>query len=162
MINSLKIIVLSIFSLAIINSYSQGFSFLNTVTSSSSGYQASIRAVKVDQLGNKYIAGNFDISATIKNTTITGNSKDIFFGKLDPLGNPIWIKTAGGPDSDQAMDIELDNQGGLYISGLFSGAANFDGNTVTAIQPSSNAITMSDNFLVKYLCYYNTIHICLK
>ena len=58
--------------------YSQGFSFLNTVTSSSSGYQASIRAVKVDQLGNKYIAGNFDISATIKNTTITGNSKDIF------------------------------------------------------------------------------------
>ncbi len=150
MINSLKIIVLSIFSLAIINSYSQGFSFLNTVTSSSSSYQASVRAVKVDQLGNKYIAGNFDISATIKNTTITGNPKDIFFGKLDPLGNPIWIKTAGGPDSDQAMDIELDNQGGLYISGLFSGAANFDGNTVTAIQPSSNAITMSDNFLVKY------------
>jgi len=150
MLNSHKIIVLSIFSLAIINSYSQGFSFLNTVTSSSSGYQASIRAVKVDQLGNKYIAGNFDISATIKNTTIIGNSKDIFFGKLDPLGNPIWIKTAGGPDSDQAMDIELDNQGGLYISGLFSGAANFDGNTVTAIQPSSNAITMSDNFLVKY------------
>jgi len=35
-------------------SYSQGFSFVNTVTSSSSGYQASIRAVKVDQLGNKY------------------------------------------------------------------------------------------------------------
>ncbi len=63
MINSLKIIVLSIFSLAIINSYSQGFSFLNTVTSSSSSYQASIRAVKVDQLGNKYIAGNFDNSA---------------------------------------------------------------------------------------------------
>ena len=80
MINSLKIIVLSIFSLAIINSYSQGFSFLNTVTSSSSGYQASIRAVKVDQLGNKYIAGNFDNLATIKNTTITGNSKDIFLG----------------------------------------------------------------------------------
>ena len=131
-------------------SYSQGFSFLNTVTSSSSGYQASIRAVKVDQLGNKYIAGNFDILASIKNTTITGNSKDIFFGKLDPLGNPIWIKTAGGTDSDQAMDIELDNQGGLYISGLFSGAADFDGNTVTAIQPSANSISMSDNFLVKY------------
>ena len=77
--------------------YSQGISFLNTVTSSSSAYQASIRAVKVDQLGNKYIAGNFDIFATIKNTTITGNSRDIFIGKLDPLGNPIWIKTAGGP-----------------------------------------------------------------
>ena len=74
----------------------------------------------------------------------------IFFGKLDPLGNPIWIKTAGGPDSDQAMDIELDNQGGLYISGLFSSTADFDGNTVTGIQPSANAISMSDNFLVKY------------
>jgi hypothetical protein len=150
MINSLKIIVLSIFSLAIINSYSQGFSFLNTVTSSSSGYQASIRAVKVDQLGNKYIAGNFDISATIKNTTITGNPKDIFFGKLDPLGNPIWIKTAGGPDSDQAMDIELDNQGGLYMSGLFSSTAIFDGNSVTANQHSANSASYSDNFLVKY------------
>ena len=131
-------------------SYSQGFSFLKTVTSSSSGYQASIRAVKVDLSGNKYIAGNFDISATIKNTLITGNSKDIFFGKLDPLGNPIWIKTAGGPDSDQAMDIELDNQGGLYISGLFSSTANFDGNSVTANQHSANSASYSDNFLVKY------------
>ena len=130
--------------------YSQGFSFLNTVTSSSSGYQASIRAVKVDLLGNKYIAGNFDISASIKNTTITGNSKDIFFGKLDPMGNPIWIKTAGGPDSDQAMDIELDNQGGLYVSGLFSSTANFDGNSVTANQHSANSASYSDNYLVKY------------
>ena len=66
------------------------------------------------------------------------------------MGNPIWIKTAGGTGADQAMDIELDNQGGLYISGLFSSTADFDGNTVTAIQPSTNAISMSDNFLVKY------------
>jgi hypothetical protein len=130
--------------------YSQGFSFLNTVTSSSSGYQASVRAVKVDQLGNKYIAGNFDISATIKNTTITGNSRDIFIGKLDSQGNPIWIKTAGGPDSDQAMDIELDNQGGLYVSGLFSSTADFDGNSVTANQHTANSASYSDNFLVKY------------
>ena len=132
------------------NLTAQGFSFLTTVNSSSSPYQASIRAVKIDQLGNKYIAGNFNLSATIKNTNITGNSKDLFFGKLDPFGNPIWIKTAGGPDSDQAMDIELDNQGGLYISGLFSSTADFDGNTVTAILPSANTISMSDNFLVKY------------
>ena len=151
MTNSLKIIVLSILSLVTINFYSQGFSFLNTVTSSSSGYQASIRAVKVDQIGNKYIAGNFDISATIKNTTVTGNSKDIFFGKLDSLGNPIWIKTAGGPGSDQAMDVELDNQGGLYISGLFSSTAVFDGDTaVSAFQPFANPINVSDNFLAKY------------
>ncbi len=146
----LKIITVLIMSSTTTIFYSQGFSFLNTVTSSSSGYQASIRAVKVDQLGNKYIAGNFDISATIKNTTITGNSKDIFFGKLDPLGNPIWIKTAGGPDSDQAMDIELDNQGGLYVSGLFSSTANFDGNSVTANPHTSNSASFSDNYLVKY------------
>ena len=145
-----KLVVIICFIFSNNNSFSQGFSFLNTVTSSSSGYQASIRAVKVDQLGNKYIAGNFDISATIKNTTITGNSKDIFFGKLDPLGNPIWIKTAGGPDSDQAMDIELDNQGGLYMSGLFSSTANFDGNSVTANPHTSNSGSFSDNYLVKY------------
>ena len=90
------------------NLTAQGFSFLTTVNSSSSAYQASIRAVKIDQLGNKYIAGNLHFS-TIKNT-ITGILR-FFFGKLNPLGNPIWIKTAGGPDSDQAMDIELDNQG---------------------------------------------------
>ena len=148
--NNFKFIVLSILYLVTTNSYSQGFSFLKTVTSSSSGYQASIRAVKVDQIGNKYIAGNFDNLATIKNTTITGNSKDIFFGKLDPLGNPIWIKTAGGTGADQAMDIELDNQGGLYISGLFSSTAIFDGNSVTANQHSANSASYSDNYLVKY------------
>ena len=87
---------------------------------------------------------------TIKNTTITGNSKDIFFGKLDHLGNPIWIKTAGGTGADQAMDIELDNQGGLYISGLFSSTAIFDGNSVTANQHSANSASYSDNYLVKY------------
>ena len=43
------------------------------------------------------------ITATIKNTTITGNPKDIFFGKLDPLGNPIWIKTEV---SHQEMQIQ--------------------------------------------------------
>ena len=67
----------------------------------------------------------------------------------------IWIKTCWGADSDQAMDIELDNLGGLYISGLFSGAANFDGNTVTAIQPSANSISMSIIF------WSNTIHLVI-
>ena len=134
-----------------VTAYLQGFSLFSSFTSSVSSYQVSVRAVKLDSFGNKYIAGNFDISATIKNTTITGNSKDIFFGKLDPLGNPIWIKTAGGPGSDQAMDLELDNQGGLYISGLFSSTAVFDGDTaVSAFQPFANPINVSDNFLVKY------------
>ena len=134
-----------------VTAYLQGFSLFSSFTSSVSSYQVSVRAVKLDSFGNKYIAGNFDISATIKNTTITGSSKDIFFGKLDPLGNPIWIKTAGGPGSDQAMDLELDNQGGLYISGLFSSTAVFDGDTVvSAFQPFANPINVSDNFLVKY------------
>ena len=134
-----------------VTAYLQGFSLFSPFTSSVSSYQVSVRAVKLDSFGNKYIAGNFDISATIKNTTITGNSKDIFFGKLDPLGNPIWIKTAGGSGSDQAMDLELDNQGGLYISGLFSSTAVFDGDTaVSAFQPFANPINVSDNFLVKY------------
>ena len=48
------------------------------------------------------------------------------------------------------MDIEIDNQGGLYVSGLFSDTATFGSNIVTAVQPSSNSITVSDNFLVKY------------
>ena len=48
------------------------------------------------------------------------------------------------------MDIELDNQGGLYMSGLFSSTANFDGNSVTANPHTSNSGSFSDNYLVKY------------
>ena len=79
-----------------VTAYLQGFSFLSSLTSTVSSYQVSIRAVKSDPFGNKYIAGNFDVTATLKNTTLNGNSKDIFISKLDPQGNPIWVKTAGG------------------------------------------------------------------
>ena len=69
-----------------VTAYLQGFSLFSSFTSSVSSYQVSVRAVKLDSFGNKYIAGNFDISATIKNTTITGNSKDIFFWEIRSFG----------------------------------------------------------------------------
>ena len=49
-----------------ITAYLQGYSFLSSLTSTASSYQVSIRAVKSDAFGNKFIAGNFDVTATLK------------------------------------------------------------------------------------------------
>ncbi|MBI5540240.1 MAG: SBBP repeat-containing protein [Bacteroidia bacterium] len=87
--------------------------------------------ITVDHLGNVYIAGtfsditDFDPGTGIANLSTVG-SEDIFFAKYDNLGNFIWAKSIGGTNQEDCYSISIDNLGYIYVTGSFSGTADFD------------------------------------
>jgi len=50
---------------------------------------------------------------------------DIFFGKMDPSGTFLWLKTYGGKYDDYAGDIKRTNNGDIYLSGSYSDSVEF-------------------------------------
>lgn len=89
------------------------------------------RDIVLDEEGNMYITGlyigtvDFDPGPGVFNLTSAGSS-DIFVLKLDAQGNFIWAKSMGGLHGDTGMGIAIDKEGNVYVTGGFSGTANFD------------------------------------
>ena len=59
-------------------------------------------------------------NTTIGSSTLESQgSREIFVAKLDGQGNWQWAVQGGGIGCDEAYDIEVDNQGNAYITGIF-------------------------------------------
>lgn len=84
-----------------------------------------------DYSGNVYTAGvftgtnDFDPSAGTSNLTSYGGD-DIFIVKSNPQGEFIWAKNIGGSQADVPKDITVDTSGNIYLTGHFSGTADFN------------------------------------
>jgi len=50
----------------------------------------------------------------------------IYIQKVDLDGNFIWSKAVGGTRDDQVLVLAADDNGNTYITGHFSGTADFD------------------------------------
>ncbi len=91
-------------------------------------YTDFIQDVLVDHLGNVYCAGSF--SGTVQFQPGVGiqsnGDRDIFIEKFDSEGNFVWVKTIGGNSYDEAIGLAIDQTSGLYISGAFYGAADYN------------------------------------
>jgi len=103
------------------------------------------RAVAGDDAGNTYTTGYFSSSAEINGINVSGTQlSDVFVSKIDALGNAVWSKAASGPESNLGLDIAVDNDGNVYICGVFRSTINF-GNGVTL-----NSSGGQDMFVAKY------------
>jgi hypothetical protein len=106
-------------------------------------------AVATDASGNAYVTGTFNGSVLVMGTfTLTNSSagtNDIFVAKIDPSGNVLWAKSAGGTSHDKAFAIKVDVLGNVLVSGSFSSSSINFGTGVL-----NNASTTDDIFLVKY------------
>jgi hypothetical protein len=111
--------------------------------------------IAVDRLGNSYVAGFFSGSATFgpgeANETVlssSGNS-DIYVGKYDSTGALLWVRRAGGPNSESANGIALDDYGNIYVTGYFESEIVFSSNntnqTLVANQGHGTFIARYDN-----------------
>ena len=79
------------------------------------------RSVITDASGNVYITGYFSRTATFEDRTLTSNnlSRDVFAVKYNSDGTLIWVKQAGGNDSDQGNSIAVSNAGTILVCRIF-------------------------------------------
>lgn len=87
--------------------------------------------ILVDASGNVYTTGIFngtvdmDPGPGVFNLTSNGQS-DNFISKLDALGNFVWAKQYGNSFNDNGRKSCIDNNGNIYITGLFFSTVDFD------------------------------------
>ncbi|MDT0559180.1 T9SS type A sorting domain-containing protein [Ichthyenterobacterium sp. W332] len=85
----------------------------------------------IDDNGGIYFAGefsgvaDFDPASGTTNLTSQG-SLDIFLCKLDTSGNLLWAGNLGSDDFQVPYDLQIDNNGSVYLSGSFTGTGDFD------------------------------------
>lgn len=108
--------------------------------------------IAVDAGGNVYVSGYFEGTADFDPDTGTtaltsAGNYDVFFAKYNSGGALDWSKRMGGAFEDQATSIAVDVGGNVYLSGYFSGTADFDPNAgITNLTSTGN----SDVFFAKY------------
>ncbi len=70
---------------------------------------------------------------TISQFSLPGyGGEDIYVSGYDPYGNCAWAKCFGGSGNDRGNSIIYNGGAYLYVSGYFSGTANFDSYTLTS------------------------------
>ena len=108
-------------------------------------------AITSDASGNIFVGGNYgDCTFTIGTNTITpaGSGNDILLVKYDSGGNPVWVRTAGGPDSEYPTALTIDASGNLLVTGVFQSTSFALGTyTVSGGGAGANA---QELFVAKY------------
>lgn len=90
-----------------------------------------------------FTTGYFSGTATMGSTVlVSSGSEDLYIAKYDSAGQVIWARKAGGTGSDMGFSISY-NAGYVYVTGVFSGTANFGATSLT----SSGG---TDGFIAKY------------
>ncbi|MBN8582808.1 MAG: hypothetical protein J0L96_19240, partial [Anaerolineae bacterium] len=104
-----------------------------------------------DTSGNSYVVGefqntvDFDPGAGTTNLTSAG-STDGFITKFDSSGAFVWVKQFGSTLADRAVEVKLDSNNDLYITGYFRGTVDFDPGAGTTNRTSNGE---NDIFLLK-------------
>lgn len=104
----------------------------------------------IDKEENIYITGSFAGSITIDGATFQANGdSDAFIVKFDERGKMLWFNQAGSGFfekdviSERGQSVQVDEEGNVYVCGVFMGEAKFCNTTV---KTKGGA----DIFLVKY------------
>lgn len=116
--------------------------------------QALIYTMVLDQDENIYVSGSLggeiDFDPGIGTAILNGNEGDsivskVFLAKYDSDGKYLWAKAIGSSGSFQSM--ARDSSGNIFISGHFTGTADFDPGPGIA---SLTASGYDDAFIAKY------------
>lgn len=103
-------------------------------------------AAAYDDLGNCYLAGDFENTAIFDDTTVhSAGSWDSFIVKYNPAGELLWVRTVGGADPEHGWGIDIDPYYNVVFTGCFANSATFGSTTLTGKSPDRY-----DIFLAKY------------
>ncbi len=98
-------------------------------------YNSAVTNVEVDAAGNSYIIGYHGKSTYFGNHHLTSPYNfNSFALKLDPAGDPIWVKSIRTKRiSYNFCEIGLDEAGDCYIGGQYRDSIYFDGTLITKV-----------------------------
>ncbi len=109
------------------------------------------RSIDIDDNGFIYVHGsfistcNFDPNGGTMNVTSNG-SDDVFVVQLAPDGSLNWVKTVGSIGTEDFMDMDVTNSGGIYITGEM--ANNMDANPDLAITTTLTKLGAEDVYII--------------
>lgn len=85
-------------------------------------------SISTDNQGNSYLTGCFSHYAYFGPIVLHGSGVDMFIAKIDTEGNYLWAKCpyANGVGDSIGNGIDIDSNGNCYVTGFFTGTANFD------------------------------------
>jgi len=87
--------------------------------------------IALDNLNNVYITGYVSGDADFSGLALkTKGARDFFLAKYDNEGNLLWVKKQEGANDDYGKSVCADQQGNVYVSGVFKGPLVLGGQTV--------------------------------
>ncbi len=104
-------------------------------------------ALATDSSGNIFVAGYFQSLGIFGSNTVASastNAPDLFLTKYDDAGNVLWVRTGGGVATDSALALTTDNSDNALLAGVFTGSAQFSGQTLTGIGGADAFAAMYD------------------
>lgn len=83
--------------------------------------QPAIAGLVLDATGHAVACGSFTGTLTLGTLPVlTSNGQsDLFVAKFGPDGTPLWVRSAGGANFDDALDVAVDGEGRITITGYF-------------------------------------------
>jgi Secretion system C-terminal sorting domain/Beta-propeller repeat len=123
-------------------------------------------SIAIDVLGNVYTTGYFGgtvdfdpgpgvYNLSVSNFNINPNIDNAFISKLDAAGNFVWAKQINNATSNsliRGQSIAVDAAANVYVTGYFSGTANFPGGVISLSEGTAKTI-----FVVKLDVDGNTV-----
>lgn len=114
--------------------------------------------IAVDDIGNVYMTGLYGRDTIIDNISVpTQYWNNFFLLKCDANFNPVWVKTSTQTivKHTSGTQIEIDNQGDIYVSGLFASATlTLDGTILQNYDTNADLVQLPnrsrDIFVAKY------------
>lgn len=119
------IILFSVFSLYSQNDINWNWSFISSGSEKDFGLK-----IALDGDNNLYGSGYFSDTLIFGNDTlISSGTEDYYVIKVDSNGNYIWSFQVEGTGT--IRDIDVQQNGELYFTGLYNGSLNLSGNSLT-------------------------------
>ena len=88
----------------------------------------SANSISVDPNGNTYITGYFNgqFASPQGDTLRVWQDKDMITIKLNPNGQPEWVRQAASNSETEGLAVVANDQGEVYVAGLFKDRIAFD------------------------------------
>lgn len=94
-----------------------------------------------------FITGSFQNAFQLgSDSLISSGGYDIYVAALTSTGNFIWARKFGGPQYDEGNGLCTDANGNIYLTGSYSGTANF-GTSTFVCQGYNNMFIMKMDFI---------------